>query len=542
MKEFSIDFENLFKNGLRRLNKSDRTKTSFVELLNMEPTEQGLVPYNDIINPFTPTLLHMYNIQFEYPFPQLFIGKGRGILAHRTKVYLVNIDTWDELYELDLYDIDDPTTRATITPGSYWHLVDMGETFFLTNGVDTVFLTGKDAMLGNAEKAYIKHGMPFTCGSYYKGRVVFGGLDYHKFWSDDWKTLWDTWLTKKTDTGLSFERKKEGFDVLMPVGKNWIWWSSIGGGDVQMLFSSSLAEEGYTSSTYSSTKPLIMDILKSNEQGFAQLPFLGDVIGLKELGDYLIAYTLTGIIALRHTPLEIGSTLAQVDIPVLSGVGLLSNGALAGSKDHHVFIDSSGTLWELDSSLKAVPLGYREFLYPMIGQQPTIHFAQNPYNLDGYGEFYISSISKTYKLVKGGLLETGQDLSSACYIEGATIGVCTDYNTKEEGRFKTDTIDFGNPGLKSIRSITVLGAETYFVHRNKAYIALEYRTDQKGDFKSTGWRLANQQGVVFFPVSGIEFRIKVKVKDYRRWSIGRLIVSYQEGDRRFRRSLDVTKA
>lgn len=541
MKEFSFDIDASLRSGLRRLNKEVRQEPGLISLFNWEPTDVGLVPYNYVVNPFSQELLYMYGIQFNYPFPQMFIGKAKALLCTSDSIYLVNIDTWDSLYKLTLYDIDNPTQEASIQPGNYWHLIDLEETWFLTNGKSTVFFSGKDTMTGGEEKVYIKNGMPISCGSYYKGRVVLGGLDYTQFWDSTWQNFWDTWQKKKKDTGLDFSRNKAGDSINMPVGKNWIWWSSIGGGDTQMLLSSTLLDSGYLSSTYGSSKPFVFDLLKRNEQGFSQLPFTGEVIKLKELGEFLIAYTKTGVIALRHTPLEIGSTLAQVDIPALEHVGLYSTGAIDGDRSHHVFLDPSGFLWELRSDLSVVPLGYREYLYPMIDENPTIHFAARPWDMSSYGEFFICTSDKTYKLVKNGLMETGQRLSSARYIAGTCVGICDEYSDEKEAYFVTDVFDFGRPGYKTINSVVVLNTEIRTSDMPKVYAAIDYRYKQSEEFVTGEYRQCNYEGVVTFPVSGVDFRMRIKTGNFRRADIGTVRVNYQVNDRRFQRSIGVTE-
>jgi len=541
MKEFSFDIDASLRKGLRRLNKEVRQEPGLISLFNWEPTDVGVVPYNYVVNPFSPELLYMYGIQFDYSFPQMFVGKAKALLCTRDSIYMVNIDTWDSLYKLTLYDIDNPSQEASIQPGNYWHLIDLEESWFLTNGASTVFFSGKDVMTGGDEKVYIKNGMPVSCGSYYKGRVVLGGFDYTRFWDSTWQSFWNSWQKKKKDTGLDFSREEAEGSIDMPVGKNWIWWSSIGGGDTQLLFSSSLLDSGYVGSTYGSDKPFVFDLLKRNEQGFSQLPFTGQVIKLKELGDYLIAYTKTGVIALKHVGLEIGSTLAQVTIPELEHVGLYSTGAVDGDRNHHVFLDPSGFLWELGRDLSVVPLGYREYLYPMIDQNPVIYFASRPWGIDQYGEFFICTSDKTYKLVKNGLMETGQRLSSARYIAGTCVGICTEYSDEKEAYFATDVIDFSQPGYKTINSVVVLNTEIRTSDKPKVYVAIDYRYRQSGEFVTGEYRQCNYEGVATFPVSGVDFRVRVKTDNFRRIDIGTVRINYQVNDRRFQRSISVTE-
>ena len=538
MKEFSLDISAMFKHGLRQRVKDRRNSIGLVDLVNYEPTEDGLMPYNPVLPFMTQELLYTYGIGFEYPFPQMFVASNKIFLCTATKIYLVDPNSMTSLYELDVYDYD-TSVQTTIPEGNYWHLVDLNEAWYLTNGACIVFFPGRGQILGNDESVWISKTKSVTCGSHYKGRTVLGGLDYQNFWDSTWQSFWTTWQTKVKDTGMDFGRLRQLGDTAMPVGKNWVWWSTIGGGDLQALLNNTVATGGYVSSSYGTDDPAFFRQLKRNEMGFYQLPTIGEVLVLKELGEYLIAYSSTGVIALRHVSLEFGSTLAPVHIPKLAQVGLTGRLAIAGDKDHHVFLDNSGTLWRLTADLQAVPLGYKEYLYHLLGAEPTVHYSPNPHDHTGFGEFYITAINHYYKLTQSGLCKTTQALTSAQFFQGGTIGVAATVPDPTEGSFKTDTLDFNYKGNKTIESVHVFTNETRIVEQIKIWIAFDYRKYKQDTWTEGNWYLCTPEGIAYPKVTSEEFRLRFKTNDFRRQDLDGITINYKTPDRRHQRSISV---
>lgn len=546
MKEFSLQVSKEFSNGLRTYHKSRRQQGQFFDLFNVKPTQYGLVPYEPITLPLSADTIVGYGLDDEvFPFPQLFIGKGIVLIACVNRIFYVNPLDWTQLYELTLYDAENTTTEKSITAGGSWEFVDFWDTWFLTNGSCTVFSCGKDTMLGNTHKVYVHDGVPINCATDHLGRVLFGGFTYNDFWDSTWQTFWTEWISKKVSTGLSHTRDVgSDQDVYMPVGDEWIWWSSIGGGDALMLFFPSIfTTTGYTSSSYSSTRPYILDLLKMNTQGFARMPFQGKIQAIRPLGDLLIVYSEEGVAAMK----PIVQPEPTYSIRDLKLGGIASRGAVAGNDEHHLYIDKSGMAVHITQALEIQPLGYREFFFPMLGNEITVSFSENPQNNDRFGEFYISGPDQHFGLTAQGLFEHGQVVTGAKYFQGATVGLGGElYNTDDiVGRIGQDVLDFNLPGLKTIESVRLVGRFRRVSGEDRnVTVAIDYRYDESDDedWSTTSYKGINKEGMVFFPVAGVDFRLRIRITDYEDLDIDYAEFNIKHGDLRYKRSVPINQA
>ena len=545
MKEFSDQIVKPLESGLRRYHKSRRGDYQLFELVNFKSTPFGLVPYEPVVNPFSEDLLGGGMLDMDFPFPQLFVGKKYTLLAARNKIYSVDPNDWSAIYELTLYDAENVDNEKSITEGEHWEFIDFWDFWILTNGKCSVFGCGKDRMLGNTYKVYVHDGVPVSCGCDHKGRVVFGGFDPTRFWDDTWETLWDAWYAVNQDTGIS-QTTQEGTDtVKMPVGNNFVWWSSIGGGDALFLFFPQLVgQDGFIDSSYGASKPIILDILKKNEQGFVPMPFQGMVRASRPLGDYIINYSDGGVNAMKPvagpTP-----TMEQINL----GIGGISNrGAIAGDDQHHVYIDNSGMAVMISANLEVTPLGYREFFYPLLGTEIIISHSSNPQNNSRFGEYYISNGDQGFYLGENGLAEHKQVITSTKYYQGATIGFCNLLENIGDiiGRIGIDILDGGVSGLITLEWVRIAGRETMWdssKDTSSLAVAIDYRyrIDDDGSWKTTAYKKVNKEGIVYFPISALDFRVRIRVDVYNKLDIDYVEYGIKHGDKRYKRSVPISR-
>jgi hypothetical protein len=548
MKEFSLGIDKEFSTGLRKYHKTQRKQGQFFDLFNFKPTQFGLVPFDPMVFPIADITYSGNGLDDEtFPYPQLFIGKKYTFILGRNRIFYVNPLDWSQLYLLDTYDADNPSNAKAIPTGNSWEFVDFWDTWFFTNGVCTVFGSAVDTMMGGNLKAYVSDGVSVNCGTDHKGRVVFGGFDYKNFWDSTWQAFWLEWYDKNQDLGISPYEKREGQDVLMPISDQWIWWSSIGGGDAMMLFFPSLftTTGPVTTSGYDAVKPYILDLMKRNEQGFAPMPFQGKVTAIKPLGDSIIVYSEEGVAAYR----AVSSPAPTYSMKDLKLGGIASRGAVAGDDRNHVYIDNSGMAIKIPVNLDVQPLGYREFFYPMLGEEIMMSHAGNPQNVETFGEFYISNGTKNYGLTEEGLFEHGQIITSAHYFQGATIGFGSQLLNPADivGRIGQDIIDFNLSGLKTIESVRIMGRETIWDPDNEdttLQVALDYRYKIADDrsWSTSDYKKPNDEGVVTFPITALEFRLRIKVDDYERLDLDYAEFFIKHGDKRYKRSVPINQA
>jgi len=296
------------------------------------------------------------------------------------------------------------------------------------------------------------------------------------------------------------------------------------------------------SSDYDSTSNLrIFDILKMNQQGFAPMPFQGEIYEIKPLGDNYIVYSPGGVAVCS----PVSSPAPTMSIKNLNLGGIHNKGAVGGNDKVHVYLDHSGTLVQIDANLQVTPLGYREYFNLMLDQDIIINHSPDIMNLNSYGEFYICNPTDSYCLTKNGLNKTKQRVTSSFYTQGATIGFCEDMiePTDIVGEIGIDAEDFALPGLKTLEWIRLDYNERRWSDDDDIAlsVSLDYRYKSQTDesWKSTAYKTVNNEGVVFFPITALEFRINIKITDYSKMELHYVECGVKHTDKRYTRGFTV---
>lgn len=547
MREYS---EALVMNkGLRPHFKTVVNSGELVKSLNFKPTTRGFLPYDPVVNPVNFDSLLQYDINLNWPFPQLFVGKSKILLADRTRIFEVDPFDWS-IVELVTYNVLSQDDEKSIIPGATWSFIDMWDTWILSNGACTVFASDREKILGLAGKVFVAETPVVGCGCFHQGRVFLGGFDPTQFWNDTWKAFWASWKNKNNGLLLDYERNVEGVDMEMPVKDNFCWWSSIGAGDALSFFYpvdnavvGPVEDAIYLfggdgtpqNPTYKNSRPWLLEHWQRNEQGFAPMPYLGKVIDIRPLGQYVIVYSTGGIMALE-TIASPEPTMRQIPI---GQIGVHAQGCVDGDLSKHLFIDQSGSLWLLEANLQLKPLGYREFFSPLLGFGLNVTFSADPKTTD-FGEFYLGDGTKNYVYNGVGLYSTDQAVTSANYFQGHTKGFGSDMTVDTYvGELVYDRHDFNWPGKKHIESVYISLAESEDNNEDTAdvLVAVDYRYAKTEQYKTTSYKAVNADGFVAFPVFGLDFRIRVKVNDFTRVDINGIRVNIKTSDKRYVRGL-----
>lgn len=546
MREFSKSLDDLLTKGLRPFNKRSK-EFQIYDLFNFKPTKFGIVPYDPMTLAIPDASLSAYGLDDEvFPFPQLIVGKKYSFVCCVDRIFIVDPQDWSAMAELTTYDADNPSNTKSIQVGGVWELADFWDTWFLTNGRCTVFACGKDWIEGTTQKVFVSDATPIKTAVDYKGRLLLGGFDVNNFWSDTANTFMATFYNLNYDTGFNPYVEVDNVDRLAPVYDNFVWWSSIGGGDALLFFfPSEVFETGFLGSAYywqtvpsgQSARPFILEMLQMNTQGFAPMPAQGQVVNFRELGDYLIAMSEHGVVALKNYSGP-EPTIAPTDLNL---GGISNRGAVASSKSLLVYIDNSGMLNVLGSDLSVQFSGYREFFYPLLGTDIIISYSPNPIDNSSFGAFYISNGQYTFILNERGLFESGQIVTSVAYREGGTIGLGNALVETADivGRIGIDANDFELPGLKTVEWVRVEIDETSYLESptTSLQVSLDflYSNIGQGDWNSTSFKNINKEGLVYFPITANKFRINIKVSDYANFDIISFEVGIKHGDKRYTR-------
>jgi len=219
-REFFFEITDGLVNGLRNNTDNNKNSKLLTECLNAEPTPFGLVGHDLIVQNVIP------NLDIDFPFPQLFKGENITLVAEETKIYELDESNFN-ITELGLINYKDASLAATIpVGGGSWHFIDFGDAWALLNSVVIVFRTNRIDNVGGRSKVMVADSSdtdfdvpPISTGMSHRGRTILAGFD-DSFWSEELKSLFELFLDD-----LPVE-----VDKTYKMGKNFVMWSSIGGG------------------------------------------------------------------------------------------------------------------------------------------------------------------------------------------------------------------------------------------------------------------------------------------------------------------------
>ena len=504
MREYQVTLDETFVNGLRKEAERRINAKFLTQCKYFKPRSMGLVPTGDVSNPFSS------NRYDSWPFPQLIMGNDITLLAGSDTLQEVDTSDWS-LSDVPVYDANDEEESTSITAGGQWHFADFFSTWMLFNGNCVLFKTNRYGMFGDENEVYCKSDVTIQTGCAFKGRMVMGGFNPSDYWSTDWKAILEQW-TQNFDYDISLD---------LTMGTNFIWWSTIGGGDVLNLFYPNLATTGMLKEA--EEEDMFMYYLKRNEAGLMPMPWNGTVRKVLPLGQKIVVYGDRGIAMIY----PVSAPVATMGMQKLSSIGVPDRGAVGGDDNQHVFIDNSGTLWSNDVENGLNRLGYKEIFSNYLGQDISISF-----NTDRY-EFYICGQNEggdnlSYVLSKYGLGQSNQLITSGAFTGGAFSGIfCEEAST--EGLVVTEAFDFGNREKKTVTGIEFGGQ---FDSDTDVHVALDWRNSVSDSYAQTSWHGIGSKGWAHFHCTGIEFRLCVKTSNYEQTKVNYINIKWQQVGKR----------
>lgn len=484
------------------------------QMTNARPTHAGARRYETISQPFTATVGH--------PFPHLFYGINDTLLFGETSLNSVNTSTW-ALTPITTYNMDSWLSTKAIVAGGPWHVLDFGPTWLALNGSCMVCTTAYSPKVFVSDAVTVQTGCVLN-----ESRAFMAGFDDSDFWRSAWQTFWEGYLDNipaEIDAMIDFSA---GADT------NWVWWSTIGAGDLLWLWDPVLMVYGsYAMSPemgYSESNPYILDLLRRNEMGLAPMPFRGTIRRVLPLLGRVLVYGSEGTAELRpisqHVP-----TMAVDDIRGLEhGTGVAGRGCVGGTRDRHVFIDNESNLWSIAPGeygyLYAQKLGYSSYLSELDHDLTTI--SVDPQEK----EFWISDGDTTYVLTPtglGGPMETHP--TSLARHNGDLIGPrSTDGNIVTEMTLKTFPFDVGERDFKHCSTVQMLARDLQAPKGR-----MHYRSTQ-GDYAASPLKPYNLQHVLFPNVSFVDGQLETTaVATGSDSMIHKQEIRYHSEGRRYRR-------
>jgi hypothetical protein len=485
MREYSLTIDKAFQQGLRVDQRSQRGEDFLSRCTGCKPSQFGLVPEDTITNPFSTT---QYSV---FPFKQLLRGNAVTILADSTSLQLANelVTPWD-IEDVRLFDAYDTNDEGSIGFGGVWHLVDFWNVWLLFNGVTSVFKTHLLGMYGSEDYVFTTDKVKINTGCAFRGRALFGGFDPLNYVTADWQSFWEHWI----------EGNSVRFPNAMQLGKNFVSWTTIGGGDLLNVFYPNNAVLGTISADTSRgvDDSVLFDLYKRNELGFMPMPSQGEVMCIKPLGDGVMVYSSDSVVYL----FPVVDPVPTFGMKKIAGFGIAGRGAVGGTDMSHVCVDTSGCAWSIAPNLAITRLGYNEFLNKILFGEMVVSFDENR------NEYYVSGVTKdgqveTYVLGSQGLSQSREAINSCLYNRGELLGI-KDVTKSNEAQVSTNMIDFGIPDLKTIGMLEVMGQGL-----SNVSVSVDYRYDSNATFVQSPWVHLNKMGFAYVGKTAKEFRVNL---------------------------------
>jgi len=434
VKEFSANIEKALIAGLRKDKRSVVNSPALTVCKNVKPTDFGLKPQEVMsavtFSDATPTI--------SYPYPQVFKGTYETIVVDASNIWTAIITGSDlALTALSLVKYDDLSTAETITVGTTpWQFVDFGKCWALYNGSCVAFKYPTDLLsYDTANVVRVQKAVTVKAGCAFRGRHIMAGFDKTNFWLGGWSEFWKSWINDIDEAPeFNFSPTSDAPD------KNFVHWTSIGGGDTfwlyypELMFEGFIGKDSYTrkQTGRGRTDPLIFDYMQRNEWGFMPMPFQGAIQNVIPLGNGVVAFGDDGVTALPH----VTEPFPTFGTKHLMSMGIKSQGAVGYSDNMAIFIDKEGTLWAISPDYQLSRLGYKEFLSGLSTPAITYNTAEQ--------DFHIVDDNQHFVLTPQGLSENTISIPTSVFIDGANtlMANSTETNLVQNPTFDTDTANW----------------------------------------------------------------------------------------------------
>jgi hypothetical protein len=263
--------------------------------------------------------------------------------------------------------------------------------------------------------------------------------------------------------------------------------------------------------------------------GFRQLFFPdagrknAKVLRILQLGKSIVVYANNGRIVME--PSTVNHTFAY-GMEQMYGLGIASGNHVAGDDRVHGYIDLRNDFWTIDTAGDFTKLGYREF----IGRMDNDNIVVSYYPVDR--RFYICDGHECLIINSHGAYHTNQLVSSVMQkFDGLLVGTIFGKSDRE-ARLTTEWLDFGSRGIKSVESLLI---STNNAPGVSCELTVDYRMQRNEAFKRFNWITSGPTGEAGIHVAALDFRLAVKISDFRNIEIDSLMANVKYSDQRFKR-------
>jgi hypothetical protein len=474
-----------------------RNEPYCVEYQNLRNTIYGARQFKTISDPFAG------GASGTHPFPQLFVGNSVNVVGQSAgiKTATVTSTTWTL------------GSNNAATAGGIWHFMDFYTSWMAFNGASTVMKSLWDASIQVQSTVTINTG-----AAYNESQPFWGGFNPSNFFSlADWPTFLATY-------NANIPTEIAALNINGAADMNWVWWGTVGGGDLKWLFSlpimkfasgEAVPDMGYGADYMTSSELTdydnyyIFDLMKRNEFGMRPMPWQGKVTGMKQLGKYMMVY---GALANAYAgggvqqPGGIAAMFPQENFWGLDyvkglplGVGIAGRGAFAGDNETHLIWDELDNLWLIDANLGAKRLDYSEFISTLSGE-PLITY--DPHEK----EFYITDGTNTFMLSENGLCKAPWHPTTLAIAQGGLVGIAyAEAETPTAVSIVTDKITSESGEQSVLEWIQISGLNKNDSTNWQVYV--DWRTDIKETWTRTSAYTPDDRGKIWLGLPFLECRL-----------------------------------
>ncbi len=264
---------------------------------------------------------------------------------------------------------------------------------------------------------------------------------------------------------------------------------------------------------------------KKNTAGYRPMPWPGQVLAMRQLGQHVMVYGDNGVGDLFPASSP-APTFGFREMPFSGVAGRL---ALAGDDTVHYFVDCLGNLYRLTDNHEITYLGYREFLQPLILGGISLSMCR----LAGGEEVIISGADRHYVYRQASKSLAGpcwQPSSGALVQAGQMIMVGPGAEAPAKATVVTNPLDMGKRGLKTVEWVEVEGSGLSGLE-----VALDYRYSTDSDWSRTSWVPAGPEGNARLALAALEFRVCARCDLDASLLLSQINVRWKASDRRFSR-------
>lgn len=513
----TFTYQEALQVGLRDDARNERNSQKLVTLDDMIPTQFGLRQVPVVTCPVSNPALSM-----SWPHPQIMNGEFNKLLMNKTTIHQMNTASYGTATALSY---EATGAAAPATSSNPWELASFQENiWFATNITNLVFnipSIGTPATKCEVIQRSGAWGVNTLCN--HNGRLVFGGIDTSGTPPSTLATVFAQWREMDHSEHVTLGENTT-------LGMNWIMYSEMGGGarDVPFFAFMSIFHKKGGATADAVPSDAVMGLIKTRMEagdiGFYPLKSEGPIIRLLPLGDDLIAYTTSGVYALRYT--ERGYMEQEV-----LNIGVRYSGHVGGSEREHLFITQQNDVYLWRAGSGPEKLNYSEFISGMTAA--SIVVCHDP----DEGYFTIADGTKCYTRTLTGFSRTDCIIpSSLARLQNYTGLAGTPIN--EAGTVPASlTTDLFDGGFRSVHEITYVNIATAESGTNDWSIEVGWRMNKGDAITWTSPENFDDRGKVRVNVSGIEFQLRLTATDRTKVDLDRIDVEFRDGGKRSLRQL-----